>query len=159
MNVKTKRNQQKCKDDKKTDECDVDRCKKLAVDARLKNRLYNRFKHWSYEILRIVRLALVWTARIGKYWPGVPRAQTPFELVPNPFNALANARSLITHHAGHISLTYSARIYRISSNNSRGRLFLFSLQKGAIIRGRLLFQILLTESRALIILFYLYPIK
>ena len=50
MNVKTKRNQQKCKDDKKTDECDVDRCKKLAVDARLKNRLYNRFKHWSYEI-------------------------------------------------------------------------------------------------------------
>ena len=50
MNVKTKRNQQKCKDDKKTDECDVDCCKKLAVDARLKNRLYNRFKHWSYEI-------------------------------------------------------------------------------------------------------------
>ena len=30
--------------------------------------------------------------------------------------------------------------YRISSNNSRGRLFLFSNQKGAIIRGRRLFQ-------------------
>ena len=40
--------------------------------------------------------------------------------------------------------------YRISSNNSRGRLFLFSHQKGAIIRGkaiirgRRLFQIFFT---------------
>ena len=39
--------------------------------------------------------------------------------------------------------------YRISSNNSRGRLFLFSHQKGAIIRGRRLFQIFLTGGRAL----------
>ena len=45
------------------------------------------------------------------------------------------------------------RAYRISSNNSRGRLFLFSHQKGAIIRGkaiirgRRLFQIFLTEGR------------
>ena len=108
MNVKTKRNQQKCKDDKKTDECDVDRCKKLAVDARLKNRLYNRFKHLSCEILLTVRLAL------GKYWPGVPRAQTPWVLTPF---------SLITHHVGHTSLTCSARLYHIFSNNSRGRLF------------------------------------
>ena len=50
--------------------------------------------------------------------------------------------------------------YRISSNNSRGRLFLSSHQKGAIIRGkaiiqgRRLFQIFLTEGRALNILFY-----
>ena len=54
--------------------------------------------------------------------------------------------------------------YRISSNNSRGRLFLFSHQKGAIIRGkaiirgRRLFQIFLTGGRALNILFY-YTIK
>ena len=34
--------------------------------------------------------------------------------------------------------------YRISSNNSWGRLFLFLHQKGAIIRGRRLFQIFLT---------------
>ena len=52
----------------------------------------------------------------------------------------------------------------ISSNNSRGRLFLFSHKKGAIIqakaiiKGRRLFQILLTGSRALNILFY-FPIK
>ena len=44
--------------------------------------------------------------------------------------------------------------YRISSNNSRGRLFLFSHQKGAIIRGRRLFQIFLTGGRALNMLFY-----
>ena len=48
----------------------------------------------------------------------------------------------------------------ISSNNRRGRLFLFSFQKGAvirgkvIIRGRRLFQMMLTKSRALIIFFY-----
>ena len=49
----------------------------------------------------------------------------------------------------------------ISSNNSRGRLFyFFSHKKGAIIRGRAiikgrrLFQILFTGSRALDILFY-----
>ena len=53
--------------------------------------------------------------------------------------------------------------YRISSsrNNSRGRLFLFSHKKGeiirgkAIIRGGLLFQILLTGSHALSIRFHL----
>ena len=45
-------------------------------------------------------------------------------------------------------------IYRISSNNSRGRLFHFSHQKGVIIRGRRLFQIFLTGGRALNILFY-----
>ena len=39
--------------------------------------------------------------------------------------------------------------YRISSNNSRGRLFLFSHKMGAIIRGSRLFQILLTGRRAL----------
>ena len=55
-------------------------------------------------------------------------------------------------------------LYCISSNNSWGQLFLFSHQKGtiilgeAIIRGRQLFQIFLTESRAVNILFY-YPIK
>ena len=48
--------------------------------------------------------------------------------------------------------------YRISSNNSGGRLFLFLHKKGVIIRGRRLFQILLTGSRALNILFY-FPIK
>ena len=54
--------------------------------------------------------------------------------------------------------------YRSSSNNSRGRLFLFSHQKGAIIRGkaiirgRRLFQLLLTGGHALNILFY-YTIK
>ena len=54
--------------------------------------------------------------------------------------------------------------YRISSNNSLGRLFLFSHQKGviirgkAIIRGRRLFPIFLTGGRALNILFY-YTIK
>ena len=55
--------------------------------------------------------------------------------------------------------------YRISSNNSRGQLFLFVHQMGAIIqgkaiiRGRRLFQkLLLTGSCALNILFY-YPIK
>ena len=42
---------------------------------------------------------------------------------------------------------------RISSNNSRGRLFLFSHQKAAIIRGRRLFQIFLREGRALNICF------
>ena len=51
--------------------------------------------------------------------------------------------------------------YRISSNNSQGRLFIFSHQKGAIIRGkaiilgRRLFQIFLTGGRAPYILFYL----
>ena len=39
-------------------------------------------------------------------------------------------------------------------NNSRGRLFLFSHKKGAIFRGRRLFEILLTGSRALNILLY-----
>ena len=58
--------------------------------------------------------------------------------------------------------------YRISSNNSRGRLFIFfttyAQKNGVIIRGkaiirlRLLFQILLTGRRALNILFY-FPIK
>ena len=54
--------------------------------------------------------------------------------------------------------------YRISSNNSRGRLFLFSHQKGAIIRGkaiirgRRLFHIFLTGGRTRNILFY-YTIK
>ena len=50
--------------------------------------------------------------------------------------------------------------YRISSNNSQGRLFLFLHQKGAIIQGkaiiqgRRLFQIFLTGGRPLYILFY-----
>ena len=50
--------------------------------------------------------------------------------------------------------------YRISSNNGGGRLSIISflLKKGAIIRARRLFQILLTGSRALHILFY-FPIK
>ena len=54
--------------------------------------------------------------------------------------------------------------YRISSNNSRGRLFLFSHQKWAInrgkaiIRGGRLFQIFFTGGRALNILSY-YTIK
>ena len=55
-------------------------------------------------------------------------------------------------------ITSSYKKYRISFNNSQGRLFLFQHQKGAIIRGRRLFQILLTGSRALNILLY-YPIK
>ena len=52
----------------------------------------------------------------------------------------------------------------ISSNNSKGRLFLFSYQKvmiiqgKAIIRRRRLFQIFLTRGHALNILFY-YTIK
>lgn len=41
-----------------------------------------------------------------------------------------------------------------SSNNSRRRFFLFSHQKGAIIRGRRSFQVLFTGSFALNILFY-----
>ena len=52
-------------------------------------------------------------------------------------------------------------IYHISSNNSQGRLFLFSQQKGAIIRGkaiiqgRRLFQIIfLTRGHALNILLF-----
>ena len=55
-------------------------------------------------------------------------------------------------------------IYRISSNNSRGDHYFFSLKNRAIIqgkaniRGRRLFQLLLTGSRALNTLFY-YPIK
>ena len=151
MNVKTKRNQQKCKDDKKTDECDVDRCKKLAVDARLKNRLYNRLKHWYYEIPCTVRLELVWPAQILARRSTRPNSiwVSTQSLYLHWANALANARSLITYHAGHISLTCSARIYRISSNNSRGRLFLFSLEKGAIISNTAHWKIL----------FYLYPIK
>ena len=40
------------------------------------------------------------------------------------------------------------------SNNSQGRLFIFSHQKGASIRGRRLFQIFLARGRALCILFY-----
>ena len=54
--------------------------------------------------------------------------------------------------------------YCISSNNIQGQLFLFLHQKGVnirakvIIRGRWLFQILLTGSRVLNILFY-YPIN
>ena len=65
---------------------------------------------------------------------------------------------------GHASIATRATflfIHRCSSNNSRGH----SLFPGAIIprektiiRGRRLFQILLTGSRALNILFY-YPIK
>ena len=51
-----------------------------------------------------------------------------------------------------------SHIYRISSNNSRARLFVFSHQKGAIIRERRLFQVLFTGGRALNILFY-FPIK
>ena len=53
-----------------------------------------------------------------------------------------------------VDLTLWELIYRISSNNSRRRLFLFSHKKEAIIRGRRLFQILLTGSRALNILLY-----
>ena len=55
------------------------------------------------------------------------------------------------------------RIYRIFSNNSRGRLLFFRTKRGRLfavkanIRGRRLFQILLTGSRNLNILFY-YPI-
>ena len=55
-------------------------------------------------------------------------------------------------------------VYRISSNISWGWLYLFSHQKGAIIRGkaiiqgRQLFQIFLTGGHALNILFY-YTIK
>ena len=45
-------------------------------------------------------------------------------------------------------------VYRISSNNSWGQLFLSLHQKGVIIQGRQLFQMLLTGSRALNILFY-----
>ena len=54
--------------------------------------------------------------------------------------------------------------YRISSNNSQGRIFFFLHQTGAIIQGKAiiwekrLFQILLTGSRVLNILFY-YPVK
>ena len=61
-------------------------------------------------------------------------------------------------------ITSNYKKYRIFFNNSQGRLFLFQHQKGAIIRGkaiirgRRLFQILLTGSRALNILLY-YPIK
>ena len=52
--------------------------------------------------------------------------------------------------------------YRISSNNSQGRLFPFSRKKGAIIRGkaiirgRRLFPILLTGSRALKMCFFYF---
>ena len=45
-------------------------------------------------------------------------------------------------------------VYRISSNNSWEQLFLSLHQKGVIIQGRQLFQMLLTGSRALNILFY-----
>ena len=48
--------------------------------------------------------------------------------------------------------------YRSSSNNSRGPLLFFPHKKGAIIRGKRLFQTLLTGSHALNIFFY-YPIK
>ena len=60
----------------------------------------------------------------------------------------------VTHSCGLLK-------YRISSNDSLGRLFLFSHQKGAIIRRkatiirrRRLFEIFLTGGRALNILFY-----
>ena len=55
-------------------------------------------------------------------------------------------------------------IYRISSNKKQRRSLFFSLKKGAIIqgkaniRGRRLFRLSLTGSRALNFLFY-YPIK
>ena len=55
---------------------------------------------------------------------------------------------------------HEKKYYCISSNNSRGRLFLFLHEKGAIIRGkaiiqgRRLFQIFLTRGRAPYILFY-----
>ena len=52
------------------------------------------------------------------------------------------------------TLNFSSLKYHISLNDSWGRLFLFPLQKGVIIRGRQLFQILLTGSHALNILFY-----
>ena len=48
--------------------------------------------------------------------------------------------------------------HRISSNNSRADYLFFRTKKGAIIRGRRLFQILFTASRFLNILFY-FPIK
>ena len=152
MNVKTKRNQQKCKDDKKTDECDVDRCKKLAVNARLKNRLYNRFKHWSYEIPCTVRLKLVWPARREIL---TRRSTRPISIWvgTQSFYALANAPSLITH-AGHISLTCSTRIYRISSSNSRGDYFFFRLKGGDYSR-----EAIISNTAHWKILFCLYPIK
>ena len=59
-----------------------------------------------------------------------------------------------------ISMSYNEGDYRLPSNNSQGRLFLFSHQKGAIIqgkviiRGRRLFQIFLTGGRVLNILLY-----
>ena len=57
-----------------------------------------------------------------------------------------------------VHLVRPCSMYHISSNSSRGRLFIFPHQKGAFIRGRRLFQILLTGSRALNTLFY-YPDK
>ena len=59
--------------------------------------------------------------------------------------------------------TMECKFTVIFSNDRRGRLFLFSFQKGAVIRGkaiiqgRRLFQMMLTKSCALIIFFY-YPI-
>ena len=51
----------------------------------------------------------------------------------------------------------------IFSNDRRGRLFLFSFQKGAVIRGkaiiqgRRLFQMMLTKSHALILFSFIIP--
>jgi len=44
-------------------------------------------------------------------------------------------------------------VYRISSNNSWGKLLLTSHQKGVIIQGRRLFQMSLTGSRVLKLIF------
>ena len=49
-------------------------------------------------------------------------------------------------------------MHRVSSNNSQGRLLYFLHKKGWLFKERRLFQILVTGSCALYILFY-YPIK
>ena len=71
-----------------------------------------------------------------------------------PANKMASCDCLI--YAQKDTACTRKLLYRISSNGSRGRLFLFSHQKGAIIRGR--FQILLTRIRIRNILFC-FPIK
>ena len=92
--------------------------------------------------------------------------QTSFWFVKKAQAALLTNGSIrvSTEHGCHFYDKFDSLTYCISLNHSWGQLFLFSHQKGtiilgkAIIRGRQLFQIFLTESRAVNILFY-YPIK
>ena len=132
---------------------------KLQKDFhRIRNQTYydgqRRLRNLSIETNDNKRVNQYWEDRDGSTPQTTSLTEIPSETLNCCFAIFPVDRGEYVLYSLKSCHLFRDSAYRISSNKSRGQLYLFSHQKGAIIRGRRLFQILLTGSRALNILFY-----